>query len=201
MITDFPKQKKHIKKVIDMALREKVKQGATLASMINKKKMHEGDKMGILHADGKLDVSEMNLIESEFTVPKKDVPTITPEEIMTKIDKVADDMAGQMERNLFQALDKGIKEAGRTMPGNPQLTPETMLDALEMIFITFEDDDRQKSSPPSVITSPEVAAKFRELEAAATQEQKDAWEKRRQEILDRKYKEYMDDLNSRKIVD
>lgn len=201
MITDFPEVKRKIKKVLDTLLKQKVKQSAPVYSMVNKVTLHEGDKLGVFHADGNHKITEMRYIESQFTILDKEIPTLDSDKIVEKVSKAAEDMAGQLERGLFKTLDETMKETGNIIPGNPELGPESILTALEMVSIDFEDDDRNKPVKPSIIAAPAAAKKLIELEAKTTPEEKKEYQRREDEILDRKYKEYMSDLESRTIID
>lgn len=201
MITDFPEAKREIKKTVDAVLRQKVKQNAPMLSMVNKKTLHEGDKMGVLHADGKHVVTDLQYAESQFTVSQKEVSTLKPEDLLARVSTAAEDMAGQIERGLFKTMDDSVKESGNTIPGNPELGPDSILTALEMISVDFEDDDRTKPVKPSIVAAPAAVQKLMEKEAKATPEEKEEYRKKEEAIMDRKYEEHMADLKSRKIID
>jgi hypothetical protein len=201
MITDFPEIKKEIKRVVDAVLRQKVKENAPAMSLANKVTLHEGNKLGVIHPDGKHVVNELQYVESGFTIPKKEIPVLKPDDFMAKVSAAAEDMAGQMERGLFQKIDESVKEGGNTIPGNPELSPDSILTALEMITIDFEDDDRAKPVKPSIFADPVAINKLLEKIAQLTPEQKAINESREKTIIDKKYEEHLKDLDSRKIVD
>jgi hypothetical protein len=201
MICDFPEAKKEIKKTIDAVLRQQVKQKAPLFSMVNKRTLFEGDKLSVLHTDGERVVKELSYIESQFFIPHKDIPILDQKILMEKVSGAAEDMAGQMERGMFKEIDASMTESGNIIPGNPEIGPDSILKALEMIFIDFEDDDRMKPIKPSIITGPAAFEKLKELEAKVTPEEKEQYQKKEEIILDKKYQEYLQDLRSRKIVD
>jgi hypothetical protein len=201
MITDFPEAKKEMQKVVNEVLRKQVKQNAPMLSLVNKKTLCEGDSLGVLYPDGRHTVNEMQYIESKFSVPQKDVPTLKAEEFLGKVTEAAVDMAGQMERGLFKKIDESMKEGGNTIPGNPELGPDSILTALEMITIDFEDDDREKPVRPSLVAAPAAVQKLMEQDAKATPEEKEEYKRREKEIFDKKYEEHLKDLASRKIID
>ncbi|MBU1706002.1 hypothetical protein KKG19_04750 [Patescibacteria group bacterium] len=201
MITDFPNAKKQIKRILDEILRAKVKQNAPMLSMVNKRMMHEGDRLGIIDENGKHTVSPMKLVESEFFISNEEAKNIKAEDIISKVTSAGEDMAGKIERDLFQTLDKSIKESGNTIPGNPELSPEAILTALEMMPIDFEDDDRLKPIKPSLVAAPAAVEKLMQIEASSTEEEKEEYRKKEEEIFDKKYAEYIKDIESRKIID
>lgn len=201
MITDFPEAKKEIKKAVDIMLRERIKEKTPLLSMANKKTLQEGDKLGTLHVDGRHTVRDFKYIESSFSIPQKEIQTMKTDDFLSKVSGVADDMASQMELGLIKTIDESAKETGNNIPGNPELGPDSMLLALEMIFVQFEDDDRTKPIRPSIVAAPGAVDKLMELEAKSTPEEREGYLKREEAIFDKKYEEYIQDLNSRKIVD
>ncbi|MEN9920729.1 MAG: hypothetical protein RL538_622 [Candidatus Parcubacteria bacterium] len=201
MITDFPEVKRELQKAMNIALQDGVKQNAPMLSMVGGKTLHEGDSMGVLHEDGRHVVNPLQYAESQFSVSREEMMSMKPDELMAKVNTVAVDMAGQMERNLFQSLDESIKESGNTIPGNPELSPDSILVALQMIVVDFEDDDRSKPVMPTIVTAPGGYEKLKEQEDRASEEEKKDYKARQEAILDKKFQEHLADLESRKIVD
>lgn len=201
MLPDFPDAKKDIKKTIDALLRQQVKQKAPMLSMINKRTLYEGDKLGVVHSDGKHVVTDLMYAQSEFSITKEEATTMETDEIIAKVSTAAEDMAGQIERGLFKKMDESITESGNVISGNPELTPDSVLTALEMIAVDFEDDDRAKPVKPSLIAHPDTVEKLMALDAKTTPEEKELRNKKEVAIMDKKYEQYMEDLHSRKIVD
>ena len=201
MITDFPEAKKEMKKAIDSVLRTKVKQSAPMLSMVGGKTLHEGDSMGVIHEDGRHVISQFQHAESQFSVSREEMLTMKPDDLITRVSTAAEDMASQMERHLFQTIEESVKESGNTIPGNPELSPEAILTALEMIVVDFEDDDRLKPVMPTIVTGPGAFEKLKEQEEKATEEQKQEYKMKQEAIMDKKYQQHLADLASRKIVD
>lgn len=201
MIVDFPEAKREIKKLYDTILRQKVKQNAPTWSMGSRKTLFEGDKLSVYRPDGTKDMGAMRSAQSEFVIPRKDIPTTTASDMIEKISTAAVDMAGQIERGFFETLDNAVEKSGNWIPGNPALTPEGILKGLEAIWVDFEDDDRSKPIRPTIIAGPEAVEKLKEAEAKTTEEEKRSYQEREKIIMDKKYEEYMTDLRSRKIVD
>lgn len=201
MLTDFPEIKKEIMKLYNIALRTQVKQSSPILNMVNKKFLFEGDRMGTLASDGSHEISHLKLVESKMVITKEEAPNINQEEVINKLSTMAQDMAGQMERDLLQAMTDAASKNGNTVTGNPELSPEAILIAMEMTHIDFENDDRNKPIKPAIIASPEAVEKLKQTHASSTPEELERFEKRQNEILDKKFQEHVDDLNSRKIVD
>lgn len=201
VITDFPEAKKEIRKAMDAVLRAEVKQNAPMLSLVGGKTLHEGDSMGVVHEDGRHVVNPFQHAESQFSVSREEMLTMKPDDLMAKVSTAAKDMAGQMERHLFQTIDESVKESGNTVPGNPKLGPEAILTALEMVSVDFEDDERSRPVMPTIVTAPGAFKKMKENEARATEEEKRVFKEKQEAILDKKFQEHLADLESRKIVD
>ena len=204
MISDFPKAEKEIRKLMDVVLKETVKQSAPMFSRTNRIPSHEGDKTGLLHPDGTHDVRGLKSFQSQFSIPHKDIPQLKDTELINKVTDMGEDIAGQIERNIFQTMNQSIKRSRNTIPGNPETGPESILKAIlkgmERIQIDFEDDDRNKPIMPT-IEPPDVAEKLKEKEKNLTEEEKAEYQKKLDVILDKKHKEHLEDLESRKLTD
>ena len=201
MITDFPEVKKEFMKALRLVVKEDVKQNAPMLSMINKIILHEGDKMGIIYEDGKHNLTYIEKKHSEFSIARKDIPTMKAEDFIEKVSNAAKDMADQIEKNIFQTLDKSISESGNIIPGNPELGSDSILAALNLVPVDFEDDNRTKPIKPFIFASPDAVEKYRERESKATPEDQEEFRRNEEIILDKKYEEHIKDLEIRKIID
>ena len=169
--------------------------------MGSRKILFEGDKLSVYHTNGKSDVNPLRSVQSEFMIPRKDLPTTTAADMIEKLSTAADDMAGQIERGFFETLHKTVDEHDQWIPGNPTLTPEGILKGLEKIWIDFEDDDRSKPIKPTIVAAPGAFEQLKASEATATEEDKRQYQERERVIMDTKYEEYMADLRSRELID
>jgi hypothetical protein len=201
MLTDFPDARKQLDRFMTNLMREQIKQKAPMMSMVRHRRYFEGDKLSTTYPGGKKDVREFQLVETQFSISKKDAETFTPSDFIGKLAAAADDMAGQIERGIFDTIHQAVTEAGNVLPGNPPLNRESILQALDRVSIDFENDDRLKPVLPSIVVHPILAEKLRAEEAAVTAEEKTLFEARQREILDRKFHDYMTDLESRKLID
>jgi hypothetical protein len=200
MIADFPEAKKELKKAVDSLLKQRVKENAPMFALVKKKTLHEGNRTGVLHEDGRHVVRELMHVQSQFTVTKEET-TEDPGKFLEKVAKAAEDVAGQMERSFFQIIDESVKESGNIIPGNPSLSPDSILLALETIAVDFEDDDREKPVRPTIVSGPGAAEQLKKIEGEQTEEDREKFRQREKEILDKKYEEHMTNVRSRRIVD
>jgi len=200
MIVDFVKIKKKLSQWADIFLREEIKRRTRFASRLGSHIIHEGDRASYETVDKEKKKLEYKKAESSFSLTREEMDKITFKEIVEKLKVVAEDMARQIEGGLFQTLSKGIEEAGNVIPGNPPLSPDSILRGLEMIKVDF-DDSRDKPILPVLVMHPNLAKKAMEQEAQMTEEEKREFEKKQKQILDKKYEEYLVRESKRKLVD
>ena len=202
MIPDFPEVKKIVHQIETVRLRQEVEARAPIYARLKKSRMHEGDKIGIVHENGKHVVTCMQHTETGISISKEELLGMQPDDRRAMLDKLAEDFASQEEGDILQTISKFIEESGNVISAGPGIKFQDMLlKMLEKIHVNFEDDDRGKPVMPTLFAGSEVIGKLKEKESKATPEEREEFHKRREEILDRKYQEYMQELHSRKIVD
>ncbi|XKT74364.1 MAG: hypothetical protein ACJKTH_03345 [Patescibacteria group bacterium UBA2163] len=201
MITDFPEAKKQAQEALNKVLQNEVRQKTVVGNLVNNRVLYEGDKMGVVQEDGKHEVSDLQHAESSFTVEHKEIPEMTGGKLLEKVDAVSEEMVSQMERGLLNTMFEATEKSGNVIKSDGEFSQEMMLAMLEKLPAEFEDDDRNKPIRPFMVVSPEQSKKIKQLMEAETEEDRQAFHEKEKVILDRKYKEYMDDVNSRKIVD
>jgi len=201
MIVDFPDAKRVMMKALNALLRQQLRDKAPMMSLIKHKGIFEGHQNSIVRADGSSEVSDLHVVEGGFSIAQQDVATTTFADVAEKMAAAAEDMAGQLERNVFRTLTETITKVGNAI-SNP-LPPgrEVVLQALEKIWIDFEDDDRAKPVKPTIVAHPTTVEAMMKREATRTEPENREFDRREAAILDQKYKEYMANLASRAIMD
>ncbi len=201
MIVDFPEAKKEINKRWTQFFKELTERSAPFSHQVKAMKIWEGTRFGVLDEDGSLRVSEIKLFESNFSIPKHEIASISPTQFAQKMADAAAHMGMQMENEMFRMLEEGIKEKNNIDVADKGITPAVLLATLQKISISFKDDDRSQPNMPSLVTSEAVFKKLKEIDANETVEEKKAYQEKLEKILDKKYEEHMEDVSSRKIVD
>ena len=176
-------------------------ESSPMFSFASKKTVHEGDKMGTLFTDGRHSVRDLHHVQSGFSIPQEDIPSMKPSDLLDKFAGVAVDMAGQMERGFLQLIDESLEGTDNVISGSMEFNHDFILIGLEKMRISFEDDDRTKPVKPTIFASPELINKLIQAESEATPEEKEAYRQKEEIIMNKKYEEYLKDLKSRKLVD
>lgn len=190
-----------MQKLINGALKKHVEASAPVLSMVNRSMLFEGDSMGVIYPDGRHEAGKLTSTESAFSVTSEELPSLKTEDFMGRVAGAGKDMGEQIERGLLETMAAAADESGNTFKSDTGLTPSTLLDALEKLYVDFEDDDRNKPVMPSLVSHPDSVDGLMKADQALTPEERSALDERHKRILDAKYEEHMKDVESRKIID
>lgn len=159
--------------------------------------IHEGASMRILRADGTIEETALKEASAELTVKFEEVPNMSLEARMAKLDEMADSMAKQMSEHMYSSLNETLEKAGQVVDnkGTP-LTHETFFDVLEKLQIDFDEHRNPKGL--QLVIGPGLMPRIQEL---IEQEKNDPGiTKRHEEIMARKWLEWRDREAARKLV-
>lgn len=201
MIVDFVSIKEKLHQGVNILLRQEIKKRTPFLASIGTRYLHEGDKHYIGTVEQEKSELELKRGESTFTLTREEMSKITFKEIIEKIQRSAEDMAGQMEKEAFRSLDESLEKHDRHIPGNFPFSSDAFLKALEMIDIDFAEDDPTKPHLPTLVMGPELAKKAKEQEEKMTAEEKKEFDEKMKKVMTKKYEEYMQREGSRKIID
>ena len=199
MLPDFPKIISELHNLINIRLRHRARTGDPVISIVRHAFQHEGNQMILGTVEGKQKELDYKEFESVFRISKDEIKSLTIEDIIKKIDSVADEITGHMARMMFATIEQATKEAGTAIDGGGKpFTFEMFLEALDKIWIDFDEKTGQPHIP-RLVMPPNLFAKNKDkfLEWWKNEE----YGKRFDEVMKRKYKEWYDRENNRKLVD
>ena len=197
MLPDYPLLKKEIREVLDVFIRKKVEQYSVAIQQIPKTKLFEGKGTVIKRRTGDEDPTNFMSSKTGFELKYDEIPEMSINDILTKLDQAALDMAGKMEINFFKSISEQLDKADRTFEqeGKP-LTGKTILNALRNIFISF--DKNGKPSLPSIFLGSKLENSMKK--AIKEIEENPELKKEEKEILLQKKEEWRAEEASRKLV-
>lgn len=199
MLPDFPSIKSDLDNLATQRLRERVKQGDPVISMIGRTLQHEGRKHSYTTEEGKAREVDYQKSEAAFSISRSEMKSLTLKDIIDKLDQAAEEMTGQVARVMFAAFEESTKEAGtRVDAGGQPLTPPLLLEALEKMRIDFDEETGQPHLP-TIVVHPQAFAKIREK--LPEWEKDEEYKRRYQEIMKRKYDEWYARESNRKLAD
>ncbi|HVJ64463.1 MAG TPA: hypothetical protein VM901_04340 [Bdellovibrionota bacterium] len=193
MINFSPKVAKHIYQAIAEQVGDQVKHKASVLRNIKRCQLHEGDKIGVVYADGTESISNVKSIEASAVLEQSG----TPDQSLTKvIDELSSQLAEDQTKAFIGVLQKTIEKSGNSVKGEGPTTAVKVLKMLDMIEIDFENGLPQL---PEVMANPkdiEAIAKAI-LEMMTTEPYKTQYES----LINVKMKEFNEREASRKLVD
>lgn len=198
MIPDFPQEKE---KLSQFWLKYLATKSREFLGVFGKLPIHvnrEGHQWAFNRTDGPVDKTPYFEGQSKFSIDIDEVQSLTPDKIRQKLDLVAEEIARQMSKNMFNEIDRVTKEVGNEVDAHGQpLNQELFLQMLEKISMDF--DDNGNWIPPSIIMHPNLwEAKKDEFKSWETDEE---FLTKQKAIIKKKKVEWHDRENNRKLVD
>lgn len=138
MLPTFSKLKKPLVKWTVQIVKEESLKLAPLAAMFPRSIQHEGHNSVYTREDGTAAEMNYKLRSGELSITSEEMETLGYEQIYAKMKDLAQDLARQIEQDVFHTLDEAIKETGNTTAG--PLSPESILKALDKIEFAFDQD-------------------------------------------------------------
>lgn len=197
MLPDLPGLKRDIQQVLDRYLQNQVHARLGVFNESPQHVIHEGSRMRTIRADGSVDESDLKEASAEMSLKFAEIPQLSPNERVTKLNNMADELANQIVKHLFGTLDAVLEKAGQVtnQKGKP-LSADAIFEALEKIQLDFDEaGQHHKLSivvPPTLISRAKEV--FEQIESDPT------LQKRYEEIITRKKLEWRDREAARKLV-
>jgi hypothetical protein len=198
MLPDFPELKKKLSLLLRERLRQSFARQAPVISDIRRFKSHEGDTFTIHRLDGSVTTSTYHLTETEFSIERHELPTLTPQQLIAKIDEAAGKMAEQASEHFFKELSEAVTRVGNVVNAQGQpISPELVFQVLEKIELDF--DEHGKPHGLTMVVGTKVAEALRTL--IPKWEADTELNTRYQDLMKKKREEWRDRESRRKLVD
>jgi hypothetical protein len=198
VLPDYPTIKEEVSHRLDLFLRKRaIHHLGPGLSEVRRSSIHEGRTNAIIREDGERDETAMNEASAELEIKKSEIPSMTMEEMLKRFDSVAQRLAAQQAKRMFEAIDKGVTKVGNVIDNRGQeFSPETLFKAFETIQIDFDSEGRPKM--PQFISGADLhqSAVKAGKEIEETPELKRRWDR----IMARKREEWRAREASRELV-
>jgi len=200
MIIDFPEIKSALDEQLRRFSRRVLVESAPLIRLIPKVLQHEGETHQYNTLDGAEKQMSYDEQVGEFSFSTDELPSLSKGEIFRRCGDAMRQMAGNIERDTFQTLGREVEEVGNTLKSTDPCSPENFLAALDKVLVDF-DGSRERPAMPTLFANQQTIKEFQRRFEALTPDQRYDLDRRRDEILDRKYAEYLSREGDRKLVD
>jgi len=165
-------------------------------SDLREDRVHEGHRSGIIREDGSLDELEFKKIEVTRTFKIDEMTNWSEKQVREYYEDVAKEVARKQSHLTYQKLGETVAKVGNEITETGPPTAETILNALNKMWLEFNDDGTHV--PLTFVTSPEMKpawdAAFRQLD------EDPALRKRHNELLEAKRLQWRERESSRKLV-
>ena len=198
MLPDLPGLKQDLQYIFDRYLRKAIQERLGAFADVPRHTVHEGEEMRVSRADGTVEDFGMKISSAALSLNLADIPTMTTEARIAKLNEMADAMAKQISQNLYGSLNESLEKAGQVVDNRGQpFGIETVFAVLEKLDIDFDKQGNPAAGLRFVI-NPELAPRVREIMEL---EKTDSTIKtRHEEIMTKKWMEWRDREAARKLV-
>lgn len=104
---------------------------------IRKRRQFEGSSSTILRPDEPPEENDYHSSEDAFSIRLDEIPTMTVDDLRSRIDGVAEAMARSIGTGMFASLDKTMEKHGRVANLGPP-SPENILEMIRRIDVSFD---------------------------------------------------------------
>jgi hypothetical protein len=158
-------------------------------------RQHEAASHRFDTIDGHEKVMEFQEISAEISLTPSELPGMSLDDILRLLIESGRSFGQKQAEYHFGQIEKITTETGNVVSG--PLTHETLLSTLEKLSVTF--DDQGNVNMPTIVIHPDMAARLKEL--AKEGDEDPAVKTRLNEIFARKKEAWLEEQNSRKLVD
>lgn len=196
MLPDFPGVKQEMDKLLNAYFARAVRQRCPGFDEIPRHRLFEGKRDAITREREEIEETKMLEAAADMTISNDEIARFDFKSMKAKMDDAAEKMAEQMTRHFYQTLSDACEKSGQVSKGGP-FTADSVLAALDMIAIDFDPVDDTPHLPSIHIAPSQFEALRAALEKLATDPE---YQKKHQELLQKKYGEWLDREASRKLA-
>jgi hypothetical protein len=198
MLPDLPKLKADIAQLFQIIFKNRVNAYLGVVGEVPRYFIKEGRNPVMLRPDSTRDETILQAASAVTDFKFEEIPNLTVEERVARLDVAARDMAKQISAHAFATMSEAVDRVGNVVDakGKP-LSVETFFEVLDKIHLDFEEDGL-KHKTLNVVFSPQLTPKFREIiEQIQTDPE---LQERHKEIIDKKRTEWRAREAARKLV-
>ena len=197
MLPDIPPLKQEIAKVLRAAFRKRVNAYMGALNESPRYYIKEGRRVITIRPDGRRDETGLKQASAETTVRFEEVPRLSIQDRLIKLDEAARDMARQISEHAFGQINEAVERVGNVVSGGGKpLDPNILLAVYEKIQLDFDENGNPSELMMVIAPGMEQRAK----EALERLHQDPEYSKRYKEIIDKKRMEWRDREASRRLV-
>ena len=182
-----------------LRLRAQVRKRDPVLAMIRTTRQHEGRRHVYSTGEGTQRSTGYQPAIAEITINQHETVEWGMDEIVRRVDEMADQMIGQIVPNIFETVRQITEETGNVVSaaGRPY-SFAIFLETIEKIQMEF-DDTTGEPQYPTMFVDPQLGERIRAM--LPEWEQNDEYKARIRAVIARKKAEWNDREGTRKLVD
>lgn len=197
MLPDIPPLKREIARKLQIAFKQRVNAYMGAINEAPRYFIKEGRRVVTVRPDGHLDETLLKEASAETTIRFDEVPHLSFQDRLTKLDEAAREMARQISEHAFGQLNEAVERVGNVVDGGGKpLSPELYLEVIEKIHLDFDADG--KPSQLTLVIPPGMEQRAKEV--AEKLDHDPEYRKRYRELIDKKRMQWRDREAARKLV-
>lgn len=143
MLPDFPKLKFDLLGCLKLFLESRMLEHLGPLSESRRVRYFEGQKRQMIRRSGERETVEPFDLGSTLTFKDDELPTLTLDNLLRRLDAAAKDMAGQMAKHAYESISEVADRVGNTIDAKQQkISAEMIVESLSKIYIEFDDHGR-----------------------------------------------------------
>lgn len=195
MLPDFPDVRHELDKILQAYFVREVGRRCASFERVPKHRLFEGRSDAISREGQEKDPTKMYEACAEMIFTAKEIAAFDLKSMKAKMDEAAEQMAAQMTKHFYETVSEICEKSGQVTRGGP-FTADTVLAALDKIAIDF--DTEGGAQMPSIHVAP---SQFEAVRAAIEKLHTDPeYAQKREELMQRKFGEWLDREASRALV-
>jgi hypothetical protein len=198
MLPDFIAAKKYIRIYLAKLLKKEIEGGDALLSMMRRRTQHEGDQYAIRGVDGQTEESGFEEMASEFAITSDELIEKGVLACAEKLQEAAKEIAKSSSIMMFNRIKGATERTGNVIDGGGKpLTPELLLELMQKVEMDFDDEGNPLNM--AFVVSPETWETYKDRFREWDQDPEVV--RKRDLIMARKRREWLDRESNRKLVD
>lgn len=143
MLPDYPDVKEELAQVVTAFLADRVQFHLGVIGQGPRMTLFEGERHQTTRPDGRVRDMEFKSISAELLFENRELATISLDSLFEKLDGIAQEMAAQQARHVYEQVGAAAEEVGNVVDGaGAPLTADMLLDVLETIYLDFDRQGR-----------------------------------------------------------
>jgi hypothetical protein len=196
MLPDIPDVKRELGRKMLLYIHRRAQSVDPVLSQIRTFVQHEGAEYHYTPIGGVPQTEGYNVISAAMTVGISEVPSLTGERFMEKINSIADELGHSAAKMFFETLQKSNDESGQVVDGGDKPLHQSMLEMFEKVQVEFDSEGRPTSM---FVVHPDMVETLKK--AAEVIENDPELKQRNEQILREQLEAFVARENNRTLVD